>query len=299
MAEYHPVYGFPTLYFFDDLGVADDSGTVEYSKFNPLPSTPLSVEHIPLTINHQWKQGLADPDAINSVFLYSAPTHQGPDRGVVRMRRKNGFAELKLQEWSNLDGWHGNETIDLIKLNKGRWAYGDVEIEVNTRNMSGLEMNGHREIWNTIRFSKPFKQPPLVFLALQTTNGTEAVSVRVRKITNAYMEVELIEEDLKRLTGHVKETVGYLLISGLTEPLSTDNGMTINQPDSGHSIHLNHDWKTIGPGKQLRLEEDQTTDAEIAHLNELIHLIDINGVYLSQIVSYNGRDNAVLRSGIE
>ncbi len=288
--EYDSVYGYPTSIFTDELSVADESFTYQVTHFKPLDDVPLLVKQSDLIINHQWRAapvGIADT---STVVFYSAASSFGAERGVARMRSGSTDFEFKFQEWSNLDGWHTEERINLLKLSKGRWSFGEHEVEVDSKEVSDTEQ------WISITFSKAFKQPPQVIVALQTTNGSDAVSVRVRNITNTSMQVQLVEEDLKKFSGHVPETLGYLLVSGVDANFITEDSVTFDLNTKAQPIKLNHNWQTVVSDYQLRLEEDQTQDAEVIHVKELVHLLGINGIYFGQLVSDNGDDNAVLRS---
>lgn len=280
-----------------DLGLVSQSAA-------PAPANPIqpdnnqdSLNHVTvktdsLSINHQWRSADNSFNAHQSVIFFSAPSSHGGQRGVARMRQHNGVTEFKFQEWSNLDGIHTDETINLVSIQPGHWKTDGNQIEVGRAKINNT---GH---WTTIRFSKPFALPPTVILSLQTANGGDAVDVHARNITTESMQVALFEEERKMTSGHIAETVGYLLVDS---PLNAffvgkNQPITIQLPFKSTGVNINHQWKTIGTGYQIRLEEDQTRDRETQHINEHIHVIKVNNNYLTQIASAIGGDPGVLRS---
>jgi hypothetical protein len=275
-----------------DLGLV---GNTQDQPDNPIDTgnlTSLTVNTDSLLINHQWRPTKNIVNAANSVIFYSAPSSNGGQRGITRMRRKNNRIEFKFQEWSNLDGVHVNEVINLVSFPQGNWQDGNTQIEVGTTTISGTKQ------WKTIHFNNTFSTPPTVILSLQTAIGGDAVDVHVRNITTDSMQIALFEEERKMNSGHITETVGFLLVASdnagfdLGNPTST----RIDLPFRTTGIALNHNWKNIGSGVHIRLEEDQTKDQETAHVNETVHVLKINTVYLTQIASANGGDPSVLRS---
>ena len=102
-------------------------------------TVPLTAKTSQLWINDQWKKADIGAYDKNSVVFYSASSSIGVQRGLIRMKQGINEPEFRFQEWSNLDGKHIDERINLITLNKGRWHYGDHELEVGTSDISGTE----------------------------------------------------------------------------------------------------------------------------------------------------------------
>jgi hypothetical protein len=284
-----------------DLGLAGDLNPAQ--PVDPAPTDPVSNETGNLSdiviktdavlINHQWR---AVDDAFNSsdaVIFYSAPSSNGAQRGVARMRRiNNGRPEFKFQEWSNLDGFHANETINVVSIQQGQWQTENTRIEVGLTDINGTGQ------WKTIQFAQPYAVPPTVILNVQSANGVDAVDVRARHITTESMQIALFEEQSKMQSGHKLETVGYLIVASRKPVIELNNAelTRIVLPFGSNGIGVDHQWRTIGSGLQIRLEEDQTSDQETHHRNEIVHVVKINDVYLTQIASSNGSDPGVLRS---
>ena len=290
--DYDLSYGFPNQISIDFIELAaDDEVFYQISDFKKLNSGPFSARTSFALINHQWKPLSIPVDNPDTVVFYSAPSSIGGDRGVVRIRKGTSSYEGRFGEWTN--GPHVDERIDLITTTTGYWRTDNDQIEVGTALVSGTEQ------WHIINFSGIFSSPPQVITALQTANGGDGVSVRVRNITRTSMEVQLVEQDSKKFSGHVTERLAFLAVTSNTDSFSPIDGVDIQLLTLNNPVQINHQWKTVMTGYQLRLEEDRTVDQEVIHLLEHIHLIKIGSVLLSQMVSDIGSDNAVLRSKSE
>ncbi len=278
----------------DTQGFDVDLGLVG-GPLNPAPNGDLNeitVKTNTLLINHQWRSAHNLGSSSAPVVFFSAPSNNGPQRGVVRMKRADNSTQFKFQEWSNLDGVHTNEAINIVSFPQGNWSAGNTQIEVGRSDINGTGQ------WKTIHFATAFTTPPAVILSLQTAIGGDAVDVHVRNITTESMQIALYEEERSMSSGHLTETVGYLLVS--SDRAAFDLGNTdsthIELPFQSTGVNINHNWKTIGADYQVRLEEDQTRDQETFHVNETVHVIKVNDFYLTQIASAVGGDPSVLRS---
>lgn len=293
--QYDPQYGYPLSISIDPiLNLSDDETVFTISDFSQPVSQAAAITSKTLLINHQWRSTTDNNivSSANSVVFCSAPSSIGAQRGTARMRLNNSSAEFKFQEWSNLDGAHVDENMQLVRIDQGRWSSGDNQLEVGTTEISGTRQ------WKTIQFSTSFSTPPAVILSIQTANGADAVDAHVRNITTDSMQVALLEEEEKATSGHTVETLGYLLVSSPSGDFELGDSETtrIELPFQSRGILINHLWKTIGNGYQVRLEEDQTRDQETQHMNETVHVVKIDGIYLTQIASAIGGDTSVLRS---
>lgn len=289
--EYNQSLGYPVSIFIDFIELAvDDEVSYQVSRFKSSSSGQFTISTASAMINHQWKPVAVGSDDSDKVVFYSAPSSVGGQHGVVRMRMGFRGPEFRFQEWSNLDGVHVDERIGLVAISKGHWRFGNQQLEVGITEISGTEQ------WHTVKFSKPFNHPPHVIAALQTANGGDAASLRIRNITTSSMQIQLVEEDSKKFSGHVIETAGYLLVASQEPGFEVDGGTVFELLSRNNLFRINHHWQEVAPGYKLRLEEDQTVDNETVHVKEKVDVIRINNVFLSQIVSDNGNDNAVLRS---
>jgi hypothetical protein len=143
-----------------------------------------------------------------------------------------------------------------------------------------------------VSFGQGFSAAPRLFLTVQTQNGGQAVTARARNLTASGFQAALFEEEAL-MDGHGPETVGYLAIyspaGGGT--LALDGAQVAYQMQS---VAVNQSW-TAALGRQIRLEEEQSRDAETNHAPETVHCLALGSQYLAQQVTQGGRDTTALR----
>jgi len=233
-----------------------------------------------VTINHEWKTINLTKTFQNPIVIVGPPTFNGQQPCVIRLRNveSNSF-EMRIQEWMYLDGIHLQEDVSYMVLEAGEHFLPDGTMwQVGTFSLSGTLK------WKNVVFPTPFSNNPLVFLAIQTFNGPQAVTTRVKQISGDDFFVALEEEE--RLNdGHVPEIVGYLAV----EPGSS-NGIWLG------TIDCNHEFVTVtSVDKQVKLEEEKSKDRETTHLIEQVGILDIGDNVFAQIQSFNGGDTVSLR----
>lgn len=87
-----------------------------------------------------------------------------------------------------------------------------------------LSLDGTRR-WQPVSFQTALPGAPLVFLTVQSNNGGDAVTARVRNLTPLGFEAALFEEEAL-MNGHFPESVGYL---------------TLWSPENGKGTLITHD----------------------------------------------------------
>jgi hypothetical protein len=80
-------------------------------------------------------------------------------------------------------------------------------VEAGRLNSSKLLADG----WELITFSASFGQTPSVFTSVQTYNGADPVTTRLRNCTAAGFDLTMDEEEAKN-DGHTTETIGWIAI---------------------------------------------------------------------------------------
>ncbi len=131
-----------------------------------------------------------------------------------------------------------------------------------------------------------------MFLTVQTTNDPQPVIVRVKEITPAGFQAALFEEEAST-DGHGVEVVGYLAIydpdgqgfinvSGTYAPFQ----VAALQVDSNFTKVVN---------QALRLQEEQSKDAETDHPAETVALLSLSGQLFAQDMTSIDSDPAALR----
>ncbi|MFC1685372.1 hypothetical protein ACFL0R_07910 [Pseudomonadota bacterium] len=238
--------------------------------------------------------GAWSPIPINSAFgdpvvILSPPSYQDAEPGVGRVRRQSGpdRFEVRYQEWDYLDGAHALERFSYLILEQGRYALVDgAELEV------GVFDQDNTGVWAAQQFSRSFVGAPKVFLTIQTSNDSEAVTVRARNVSASGFESALFEQEML-MDGHAVETVGYLAIynkgdSGIVPTTNGDQSYSLDTPG------LTDQWQEISQ-VALRLEEEQSADAEVLHPTEAIDLLVLDGMAFAQIVGVNDVDTVGMR----
>ena len=241
-----------------------------------------------IELNHNW-QRVSFPTAFaNPVVIAGPPSFKGSDPTVVRLADVafDGF-DVRLQEWAYLDGSHVNETLSYLVTNAGRVTFSDgTMIEAGTFVLSGTG------VWSPKTFQAPFAGVPTLLLTVQTFNGSQPVTVRARGVGTAGFEASLFEEEAL-MDGHVPETVGYLAVY-------RPNGWGSVELDDGQEPYLlqrlvtDHRWAAT-LSHTLRLEEEQSLDPEVGHVDETLDVLVVGEHLFAQPVSFNGADTFALR----
>ena len=127
---------------------------------------------------------------------------------------------------------------------------------------------------------------------MQTTNGIQAVTTRARNIAPDGFEAALFEEEAL-MNGHLTESVGYLAIE------SPSNGGLVSLggrelPYLLQNTKLNWLWAPV-LSRRIKLEEEQSMDAEIQHVDEAVDVLALGQQIFAQQVSNNDGDTAALR----
>lgn len=145
-------------------------------------------------------------------------------------------------------------------------------------------------------FSQTFPDQPQVFAAVQTFNGADPLTVRVRDINRNDFEASLFEEEALMSGSHVPETVGYVAIwlptnANITSPRL--NPAAGSCPIDVRVSSAQTDQRGV-PGLYF-MEEEKSQDNEINHVVETTSVMTINNLFFGQISTFNGGDTIVLR----
>ena len=263
-------------------------------------------------------------DYKNPVIFAQPLSYNGADPSTVRLDNiTNNSFTISIQEPSNKDGIHWMpEDFSYIVLEAGNWELEDgTRLEVGSLNTDGLVTLGD---WNTVNFESNFDTNPVVFSQIQTFNGADFVRTRQRHTSTNGFAVGMEEEEARRYTGHVNETIGYFAIesgsgnwSGLeyqvgeTGETFTDKWRTLdlgsnfdNAPQLLASIATYNGTDSAGlryrhkdnDSVEIKIEEETSLDAETIHIRESLSFLAIEGSGLLEAKSYDpltGLDIAV------
>ena len=242
----------------------------------------------------EWASVPAPSGFIAPVVIAGPPTFKGTNEGVVRIRgvRDTGF-EMRFQEWDFRerdlgDTYHQPEDVPFVVLPSGQHMMSDGSVwEVGTFPLKGTGR------WQDVSFRTAFAAAPHVFLTLQTTRGSEAVTVRARRVDEAGFEAAMFEEEALMGSGHAQEIVGYLAIA------SSIGGGVLNlngeqTPYLLQRLSADHRWVPV-VSQRLKLEEERSANSETEHRNESLDVLVLGDQIFAQIVSDKGFDTVALR----
>lgn len=232
-------------------------------------------------------------ELVDPVVIVGPPSYHDADPGVIRLRNvTSGSFDMKFLEWSYLiavDGRvHQMEDASWLVMNRGRYTMADGSVwEVGTFQING---NG---IWYNINFSQSFAAAPALFLTMQTYNGTSPLAVRARKVTALGLEAALFEEEALMSSGHPYETIGYLAI------FSPNGSGTVTIGDQKVSyatgtVTADSNFTPL-TWQEIKMEEEQSLDAETSHMLETLNTLTINNAFFCQEISSTGGDTAAVR----
>jgi GH35 family endo-1,4-beta-xylanase len=208
------------------------------------------------------KHSFADP------VVFAQPlSRNGGDPAVVRIAdvRKDRFS-LYVQDAPNMDSYHVPEAVSYLVVENGPWQLESGHLEAGKIATSATV--GQRIVngWETVFFSQPFGESPVLLTQVQTAGDPHWVKTRQHANRSGF-QVALEEEEVKP-TRHGRETVGWLA-------LERGVGSWDNHPYEAEQteIAVGHNWYPIIFG--------QTFDQVPA--------------FLAAIATYRGADNAELR----
>ena len=243
----------------------------------------------------------------NPVVFAQSPSYNGIEEAVVRVTnvQSNQFA-MFMQEPSNLNGTHIEESVSYVVLEAGQWQLPNGEmLEVGTLDTSSTV--GRRQPspqWETMAFANAFGGIPVVLSQVQTTNDASFVKTRQNSLTTDSFDVALEGEEIDT-TQHGLETIGYMALDAgtgqwgsityegfVTPTVFTDAGSTLTfshsfsqAPNflSSLSTHNGQDPSELrysnltGTGAQIFVEEDTTFDTEKIHIAEGFSYLALDG----------------------
>ena len=282
---------------------ANEHARVDYIEFIPVTNSPnqMAIGEIGqiTNFNHTSQTIVLKNDYVNPVVFAQPLSQNGADPAVVRINdiQSDRFS-VRLEEPSNKDGVHTNESFSYIVLEAGNWKLKDgTLLEVGT-------LNTHANVsssWKTINFNMDFDASPVILSQVQTNNGADFLRTRQKDAQANRFKLALEKEEGK--TGYQSEQVGWLAIStggGSWNGLNYQAGNTGNRVTDQWST-LNYDFKqapqllaSIGTYDgsdaaglryrsltnqkvQLRVEEDTSSDSETGHTTEDINFLAIAG----------------------
>ena len=261
------------------------------------------------TVTHEPQTVTLSQTYTNPVVFAQPASSIGAEPVVVRVSdiQSNQF-NIFVAEPSNLNGFHNAaESVSYLVLEAGSHQLPDeTQLEVGllaTNATVGKSIMS--PMWQTVDFVDPFAVPPVVISQPQTMENQSFLSTRQTSVTSDSFQVALQPEE-QNTDSHVTETIGYMAISPglgtwngllyeaqttpatLTEtfsPLAFSQSYTsvpnvvaslatYYGADNAHLRFQNLNASSI----DLKVEEDTTLDAELAHIAESASYLAIDGM---------------------
>jgi len=207
-----------------------------------------------------------------------------------------------IEEPNYLDGRHANERVSYFVFEAGSWELADgTRLEVGTLQSDRLTSAGFERVG-----LDGFATAPAVMTQVQTDNGSDFVATRQQRVAATGFEVAMQEEQARKDDFHVTETIGYLAMSrgngiwdgrpyqvGSSGDAIADDfrevffapGLFGSTPNLLAGVASYNDPDPVVPryrnlnaaGVELRVQEEQSADAEVSHGFENLHLLAIEG----------------------
>ncbi|MEM9008448.1 MAG: choice-of-anchor Q domain-containing protein [Cyanobacteria bacterium P01_F01_bin.86] len=280
-----------------------DIGAFE-STSSPTPKASDNTigEYGNLTLNHNWKTISLDDTYKNPVVIVSDPTLNGSDPVTVRLRNvgKQSF-QIRLQEPNYKDGNHIDESVSYLVMEAGDWTLADgTRISAGTHSSSRLTSKGFDSVNLT-----GFDTAPTVLSQVQTENGGDWVTTRIKQQSSQGFQLAMQEEEALNKGGHVTESLGWLaidqgkandgdtLLQGGTTGRSYDhNSSKVNFAsgfDAAPSLIAKLGSFYGGDTANVRVDditrqsfgvsvyEDKSLDSEINHTSESVSFLALEG----------------------
>lgn len=270
---------------------------MDFNKFNfksifsasliSLSSVSFGFESRFISIDNDWTP-IDTSTYEDPVIIAGVSTRNEADPGVVSVIKdaSNTF-QVRYREWDYLDGIHSSEDLAFLIVEKGNFQLADdTVIEAGTFSLS----SGAKHI----SFNQSFEHAPLVFLSPQSENDPATYSLRVEGITRLGFDTRLEEQELNNVSGHADEEIAYFAIyapqnSGV---FSLGNTFFTTQ------VLATHDPVDV-VGYGIFVEEEQSRDAEITHINEAVSVLLTDHGIIAQTTSiYGGNTQALALSSI-
>ena len=181
-------------------------------------------------VDQNWMKIPFAKEYLNPVVVAKPVSSLGGDPGVIRIRNvsHNSF-EFCYNEWAFKDGWHTQERVFYMVAEAGEQSVAGLTVEAGRLNTSKLLADG----WKPITFSASFSQTPSVFTSVQTYNGVDPVTTRLRNCTAAGFDLTMDEEEAKN-DGHITETLGWIAIKKGTGNTTDNRSVVVLSGSTNH-----------------------------------------------------------------
>jgi PKD repeat protein len=278
-----------------DSEIDHTSETVGYLAIEESPRAAPPLEVGSLNVDSDWQWVTLTKEFSEPVIVAKLTSAVDLDPAVVRIDGLNseGFW-IRIQEWDYLDDVHTVEQVSYMVVEKGRhkmpngaWLEAG-RIETDATNA-----------FIPVAYRTRFQAEPVVLTSVSTYQGSQAVTVRLRNISQSGFDVTMEEQEASP-QDHLVEAIDYIAIeasSGEWAGLPFEVGRTANavthvrysiplMESMGDAGFVLADMQTTDGGDtasvrtevfensvEVWIEEEQSLDEEIAHTTETVGYI--------------------------
>ncbi|QBQ54430.1 fibronectin type III domain-containing protein [Nitrosococcus wardiae] len=185
--------------FSEELVVAIPENTDDTDLILP----PIEVGEV--IADHKWVRVNFKESFIDPVVIAPSMSYSGGDPSIVRIRNitSDGF-DIRVQEWDYRDGWHTQEKIHFIAMEKGHYILPD-----GTKIEAGSTWTNTTSSFDTVNFQQPFNVSPVVLTSVTSDNEPDGVTARKKDISKEMFKL-LLQEQEANSDGHAYESVDYI-----------------------------------------------------------------------------------------
>lgn len=187
------------------LTVRDDKGetSTTSTEITCEASFPFNIEVGEVDIDHNWATVSFENGFHRPIVIAGPPSTEGAQPVVVRIRNisQTGF-EIRLQEWSYLDGAHRQETLSYMVIEEGNYT-----LENGSKIEAGYATGV--QFFRQVPLKQSYTHTPIIMTQIVTENETDTVTGRVRNIDQNSFEYKLQEMEAT-IRSHVPETINYI-----------------------------------------------------------------------------------------
>jgi PKD repeat protein len=277
----------------DDSSVGDDTSTDQPIVTDNSPVTPAVIEVGEIAIDHQWQWIEFQHNFKDPVVVVKPVGGAGSDPATIRVDAVDPYGfEVRIEEWGYDDGAHLIEKASYLVVERGVH-----QLDNGTWIEAGTIETGNTEAFAAVGFIAPFSAAPVVISSVNSTNESDAVTVRLRNVDTESFEI-LLQEQEANFDGHATEIIDFVAwepstgtVDGrsyevartedtVTHQLSTiayanafvnppaflADMQSADGPDTANLRWANKDLDTI----DIWVDEEQSADSEVNHTTESV-----------------------------
>lgn len=248
-------------YYYASLTVTDDRNKTRSSgelikalKPQPEELSP-HFEMWEVNVGSTWKTVSFEKPFVEPIIVAGPPGINGTSPAIIRVRNVKGSGfEIRIQEWDYLDDSHATEQFSFLVMEKGAYTLAD-----GTKIEAG-KFSGNAN-FQSITLQQKYLALPVVLTQVVTVNGSNAVTGRLRNVSQRAFEYKLQNQESAK-TSPTSETVNYIALEqgiGTLAGIPYEAAVTAQEVTDG--------WYNIAytkkfPAPPLFIAEIQTSEGQ-------------------------------------